>query len=260
LNLSSNEYAPTGGSSKSAEFHFPPGSSLPDSGAAIRKKFTAVDDFYAEFYVKYSSGWVGSGQGHHPHEIFVLTNIDGDYAGMANTHTTVYIEENALNPQLIVQDAKNINTAMGSLPNNLVGQTEIRSVAGCNGDSDGHGEGNCYQSSGIWYNNKHYDYGSPAIKDGEWHKVVAHFKLNSIQNGIAQADGELQYWLDDNLLINHNNVMIRTGQHPDMKFNQFVISPYIGAGSPIDQTMWLDNLKVSTDIQPPTNLRIVESK
>src|SRR4030095_9860153 len=42
------------------------------------------------------------------------------------------------------------------------------------------------------------------------------------------------------------NVIIRTGANPDMKWNQFLIAPYIGDGSPVDQSMWVDNLLVAT--------------
>jgi len=45
----------------------------------------------------------------------------------------------------------------------------------------------------------------------------------------------LKYWLDDKLIIDHTNVLMRTAQHADMKFNQFIIAPWIGDGSPIDQ-------------------------
>jgi hypothetical protein len=67
------------------------------------------------------------------------------------------------------------------------------------------------------------------------------------------------------MLIDHSNVMYRTGQHPDMKFNQFAITPYIGDGSPIEQTFWIDNLVLSpsppsvnqpAELASPTNLRI----
>lgn len=39
---------------------------------------------------------------------------------------------------------------------------------------------------------------------------------------------------------------MRTAQHPNMKFDQFLIAPWIGDGSPVDQTMWVDNLTVET--------------
>jgi len=55
----------------------------------------------------------------------------------------------------------------------------------------------------------------------------------------------LKYWLDDKLIIDHTNVLMRTAQHADMKFNQFIIAPWIGDGSPIDQTFWLDDLVVA---------------
>ena len=56
----------------------------------------------------------------------------------------------------------------------------------------------------------------------------------------------VRYWYDGELLIDHDDVLLRTGQHPDMMFNQFMVFPYIGDGSPIDQTMWLDNLTIAT--------------
>ena len=31
-----------------------------------------------------------------------------------------------------------------------------------------------------------------------------------------------------------------------MQFNQLIIAPYIGDGSPVTQTMWIDNLTVGT--------------
>jgi hypothetical protein len=47
-------------------------------------------------------------------------------------------------------------------------------------------------------------------------------------------------------LIDHSNVIMRTGAHPTMAFNQFLIAPYIGDGSPVDQTIWFDRLTVAT--------------
>ncbi len=60
------------------------------------------------------------------------------------------------------------------------------------------------------------------------------------------ADGLAQYWFDGQLLINHQNVLFRTAQHPTMKFNQFVIAPYIGTGSTVAQAMWIDDVVLAT--------------
>jgi hypothetical protein len=70
--------------------------------------------------------------------------------------------------------------------------------------------------------------------------------MNSIQNGIGQQDGVVQYWYDGQLIIDHQNVMFRTGQNPTMKFNQFVMAPYMGNGSPVDQSFWIDDLMLAT--------------
>ena len=75
--------------------------------------------------------------------------------------------------------------------------------------------------------------------------MEAYFQLNSIQNGKGLTNGIARYWFDGHLVIEHTDVLLRTGAHPDMKFNQLLVAPYIGDGSPVDQTMWVDNLTVA---------------
>jgi hypothetical protein len=41
-------------------------------------------------------------------------------------------------------------------------------------------------------------------------------------------------------------VQFRTGARPNMRFNQMLLSPYIGNGSPVQQTMWVDDILVAT--------------
>jgi len=47
-------------------------------------------------------------------------------------------------------------------------------------------------------------------------------------------------------MIERTNVLMRTGAHPTLKFKQIVLAPYIGDGSPVDQTVWYDDLVVAT--------------
>ena len=48
----------------------------------------------------------------------------------------------------------------------------------------------------------------------------------------------------------YNVAAVREGWHslcdPTLQFSQFLIGPYIGDGSPVDQSMWIDNLRVAT--------------
>lgn len=56
----------------------------------------------------------------------------------------------------------------------------------------------------------------------------------------------MRYALDDQMLISHDQVLLRTGAQPDMRFAYFLISPYIGDGSPVEQSVLYDDLTVAT--------------
>lgn len=255
LKLSAQEHLP--GSRSSAEYHFPKGAKVPElSGGSLRKKFAESDAVYVSFYIKHSSNWVGSRRSYHPHEFYILTNMDGgdcgDYCGLSVTHLTAYIEENGGKPALEIQDVLNIDQSR--IGKDLTTITEQRAVAGCNGyrHDDGAGPEDCYRYGETYRNDKTWRAGSAYFQDapgpyykGDWHHGEAFFKLNSVVNGKGVADGILQYWYDDALIMSHTNVLFRTGQHPSMKFNQFIIAPYIGDGSPVDQTIWIDDLTVA---------------
>lgn len=254
-------------STKSLEFHFPKGAVTPDNASSsMRKKFTETDSVYISYYIKHSASWVGSGVAYHPHQFYLLTNLEGDWSGLIPTHMTAYIEENGGNSVVAVQDSLNINLA--NVNKDLTSSTENRAVAGCNGDSDGYGNGDCYASGSGYANGKQWKSSSVlfanavgAYYKNDWHLVETYIKLNSITNGKGAKDGILQQWYDGKQVFNYNNIVFRTAQNPNMKFNQFLIGPYIGVGSPVDQTFWVDNLLVTTGpdikISPPQNLRII---
>jgi hypothetical protein len=273
VTLSTSEHI--SGSVRSIEYKFDQGVSTPVSGRILRKKFAETDSVYLGYYVKYSANWEGSNRPYHPHEFYVLTNLEDDYAGPAYTHLTAYVEQNEGKPLLSIQDGKNIDeTRVGT---NLKDITEARAIAGCNGDSDGYGIGDCYPSldvpdGSVHWNGKAWRADQIYFKDAvgpyyknDWHFIEVYFKLNSIQNGKGIADGQIKYWFDGTLIINHENVMLRTGQYPNMKFNQLIIAPYIGDGSPVPQTFWIDDLTIATSKSapapdkkpsPPAGLRI----
>lgn len=262
---------------QSFECRFAPGGTGCVGGTPRRHLFTNTDAAYVAFYIKHSASWIGSGKPYHPHMFLLVTNIDDPYVGPAYTHLTAYIEEIGGVPQMGIQDGENIDeTRVGA---DLTAVTEQRSVAGCNGDSDGYGDGQCYSAGSVHWNGKMWSLGQryfdntagPRYK-GDWHLVETYFRLNSIVNGKGMRDGILRYWYDGALVLDRTDVVLRTGAHPTMRFNQFLIAPYIGDGSPVDQTFWIDDLIVATDRPsvppapprssttppaPPTNLRIV---
>jgi hypothetical protein len=243
------------GSTASAQYHFLAGATSPTSGGAQRHKFTPSNSFYLSYYVKYSTNWVGSGTAYHPHEFYALSTLDGDWDGPSNNFLDVYVEHNYQNggrPRIEIQDNKSVNYSYGALPNNLIAVTENRSAGGCNGVVEANIFSECFNFGTYWYNDKQLT--GPVVFQPDpgvgyknnWNFVEAYFQLNTIVNGIGQADGVVQYWFNGTLILDRHDILFRTGAHPTLQFNQFLIAPYIGDGSPVDQSMWIDNLRVAT--------------
>jgi uncharacterized protein YjdB len=253
VQLSTTEHI--AGSVSSAQYHFLAGATIPTTGGSQRHKFTPSNSFYLSYYVKYSTNWVGSGNVDHPHEFYTLSTLDGDWDGPSNNFLDVYVEHNYQNggrPRIEIQDNKSVNFSYGAVPNNLIAVTENRSAGGCNGVVETNLYSECFDFGTYWYNDKQITgpvefqpNPGPGYKNN-WNFVEAYFQLNTIVNGIGQANGVVQYWFNGALVIDRHDILFRTGAHPTLQFNQFLIAPYIGVGSPVDQSMWIDNLRIAT--------------
>ena len=242
---------------QSARFAFAQGAtSWTGTTGAMRKLFTSSDAVYVDYYIKYSAGWREQTGGFGHHEIHVATDADNDYTNLAFTHTLGYIEHwgtsgssTPLSPHLTLQDGANIDQSKINV--NLTASTENRSTNGCNGllDSTFFDSVSCYDSGGgEYWNGKTKGASSQTMSLNAWHHVQAYFKMNTITANKGNADGTLAYWLDGVQQFRSDAVLFRTNQHSTMKFNQFVIAPYMGNGAPVTQTFYIDNLKVFSGI------------
>ena len=231
--------------------HFAQGATAP---VRARHLFSPTTSVYLRYWARYSADWIGSGKPYHPHEMHFVTNEDNKYVGPSWTHLTLYVEHwygpDGGYPQLAAQDGANIDTLHIGV--DLTGVTEQRAVSGCNGVTDG-AVPDCYKNNGVYFNDKHWRADAPAFLPGpgpddktHWHEVEAYFQLNSVKDGKGQPDGVAQYWFDGTLVIDRHDAMFRTGAHPDMEFDQFIIAPYIGDGAPVDETAWYADLVVAT--------------
>jgi uncharacterized protein YjdB len=245
----------TAGSTRALEIHFLSGATTPTWGGAARHLFPATPTLYVDYWVKYSTNWVGSGHPYHPHEFLILSDQDGDYDGPSNNWLTAYIEDIYRNggiPRLALQDNKAINTTFGALPINLVSVTENRSVGGCNGIIESQMFSECFNMP-PWYNDKQLNGAGVAFQPnpgpgykGDWNQVEVYLQMNSVVGGIGRPDGVMQYWFNGALVIDRHDILFRTGARPNIQFHQFMIGPYIGDGSPVDQYMWVDDLLLAT--------------
>jgi hypothetical protein len=238
--LLSAEHAAQRGSS--IEYRFAAGATKPTAGSPIRKKFAPSDSIYLSYSIKYSANWVGSQKPYHPHEFHFLTTLDDDWTGLSFTHLTLYVEQTGGTPLVGIQDGKNVDQS--NVGKNLAPLTERRAVAGCNGSSDGYPD-NCYRAAEGFVNEKKWKAASKLFHDDRWHFIEAYVRLNSIAGGKSLNDGVVQYWFDGQPAIDRHDVVFRTAANPSMQFNQFIIAPYIGDGSPVVQSLWIDDVLVA---------------
>lgn len=252
MEITDSEHIP--GSGHSCVWHWKKAGDIGVSGKGGRVLFTPVTNVILSYHIKHSANWKWTGVDWHPHELHFITNVDPPYIGPAYTHLTFYVEVVNGVPRVAIQDGRNMDESR--VGQNLVGVTENRAVAGGNGDSDGHGEGHYYRSGDVHRNGKHWEPGKIHFGDepgpyykGDWHHIKVRFQLNSVVDGVGIKDGVIQYWFDGKLIMDYHNVVFRTGQHPDMKINQFLMAPYFGPGVPHEQRIWIDDLRIYTSEQ-----------
>ncbi|MCC5906938.1 MAG: hypothetical protein JJU13_12060 [Balneolaceae bacterium] len=251
---------PAPGTSQVLECRYGEGDQRCAEGYPLRIKFDETESLYLSYWVRYSNSWEGSGVGYHPHEFHFATNLDTDYVGPANSHLTMYIEQVNLIPKIALQDSRNVDDNcilrnddsfegcdgdFSSYP-----FTENRSVAACNGLEGTLDNRDCFWNGSYWYSSRSWDAAEPAITPGEWQFVEAYLRMNDIEDGIGLVNGSIRYWIDGELLISSDNILFRTGANPEMAFDKFIFAPWIGVGSPAEQTMWIGDITVAKGVIP----------
>lgn len=215
-----------------------------------------TESLYVKFYQKLATNWVGSNYSYHPHFIMIPSNLDWDsdpYHGPMLSYHELYIEPgnstDGRSPTFAIQDGEQINTSYSQIPNNLTATTESRDVGGCNGCLSGSTCGNstvCYDcGDGDWCNGRTWRNDTDKFTLNTWQKVEVYFGMNTITSGTANADGIMWMKVDDVTIMSYTNVVYRTGANPTMNWEEFIIAPYIGEGSPQAQTMYMDELEVA---------------
>lgn len=188
--------------------------------SAQRHLFKPTDEIYIRYYLRLSKDWQWSGVNWHPHLTHFMTTENDKYAGPAATHLTLYIEPVNGKLRLATQDIQNEKMPHGLTQGPLKGG----------------------------YNSMLYESKEVLFNDDQWHCIEAYFKLNSldIKNDTPKMDGIVKGWFDGKLVIEHDNIVLRSTDFPNMKFNQFIMAPYFGPGLLNNsQKLWIDELVVA---------------
>ncbi len=262
--------APGTGSRHAFLCRFAQGASGCRGGILGRRAFPESDAVHLTVRIRYDEGWVGSGRPYHPHEFHFLTNVDDRFVGPARTHLTLYVEQIGGTPLIALQDSRNVNPACirrndgvslgcggGTVDDFPFG--EDRSVAACNGlvgEVDG---SDCYPTGpDRWYSSRAWRADRPVFRepapehgpgggDG-WRVVEAYLALNSIRDGRGIPDGRIRLWVDGEEVVASDSVLMRTGRHSEMAFQHLLVAPYIGDGSPVDQSLRIGEITVARGI------------
>lgn len=187
--------------------------------SAKRHLFEPTDEIFIRYYLRLSKGWGWSGRNYHPHLTHFMTIENTQWHGPAASHLTLYIEPVNGKLRLAAQDIQNKDTPHGLTQGPIKGG----------------------------YNGMLYDSAEELFTDDAWHCVEAHFKLNTLDHKADKpnADGIVRGWFDGKLVIEHTNVILRSTDFPNMKFNQFLMAPYFGPGLlPHAQKLWIDEMVV----------------
>jgi hypothetical protein len=201
------------------EYRWKKNSTSPITSAGVRRLIEPTEVVYLRFYIRLSDGWGWSGRSYHPHMMHFLTTENSKYHGPAASHLTLYIEPVNGKLRLAATDIQNKDAPHGLTQGPLRGG----------------------------YNGRHYDSEEALFDDAKWHCIEAMFKLNSLdmKNDKPNSDGRLRGWFDGKLVVERNDVVFRSTDFPEMKFNQFLLLPYFGPGLlPHEQTLWIDELAV----------------
>jgi hypothetical protein len=187
--------------------------------ASIRHHVEPADEVYYRFYLKLSKGWGWTGRNYHPHLTHFMTTENSEYHGPAASHLTLYVEPVNGKLRLAATDIQNQNMPHGLTQGELKGG----------------------------YNGKFYDSEEVLFNDDQWHCIEAYFKLNTLdlENDRPNPDGIVRGWFDNELVVDHSDVILRSTDFPEMEINQFLMAPYFGPGLlPHAQKLWIDELAV----------------
>jgi hypothetical protein len=203
------------------EYEWTKGDQQAQGSSPQRHLFDPVEEVYIRFYLRLSEKWEWTKVNWHPHLIHFLTTSNGAFDGPAATHLTLYIEPVNGKLRLAAQDIQNEKMPHGLTQGPLKGG----------------------------YNGMLYDSREIIFKDDKWHCIEAYFKLNSLntKDSVPNNDGIIMGWFDGKKVIDRTDVILRSTDFPDMKFNQLLMAPYFGPGLLNNsQKLWIDELVVST--------------
>ena len=96
------------------------------------------------------------------------------------------------------------------------------------------------------------------MANGNWYNITQRTVMNTFTNGVANADGISEFWVDGRLIYQETGLKFMVEDSPDMKIDCFVLNNFFG-GAPAetwaptrDCYCYFDNIKIYSDPSDPT--------
>ncbi len=261
--ISTEEHAP--GSSSSFDCQFKIGQVSCVNGRPGRFVFDGVGAIYVAYWIKYSENFVASS------DVYFQTNLDPAIGVPGESHLfTSFSYEGARFVSKLADNANIDTTCLKLNPGTVVGCgggafetypfTEARSVNACNGIEGDPAEATCAidnQSSTGYLSRRGWQSAAPPFtssspgKPGkaDWHFVEQYFALNDVAAGVGVRNGQIRVWVDGDAIIERTGILLRTGAHPDMLFNELLVAPWAPEGASNDQRLWIDELVLAQGVR-----------
>ncbi len=103
-----------------------------------------------------------------------------------------------------------------------------------------------YQERGYggWneFQRLNHNRGKHRIEPGRWFCVETMARLSTP----GEEDGEIRVWINGRLITEATGLPLRDGNHPDIRFDRWMLGPYFHNGTAQAQKSYLDDLVVAT--------------
>lgn len=247
--------SPAAASAASFACTLPAESSMCAAGDLGRHNFAPTEAIYVSWWVRYPDGYTGAT------ELWLFTTADREYIGGSDSRLGVMLGLDPDAAGVTFNDHSYVDPSCAQLSNGTIigcdGGTvegyafsEMRSVCGCNGVVGDLRRWQCTGGEGSFWTTCSWDTSPDALLDGDWHFVEAFLRMNSIVDGKGLPDGSIRYWVDGELRIETDEVLMRTGAFPDLAFDQLMFRPFRRGSGSAEQMLWIDDLTVARGQMP----------
>jgi hypothetical protein len=251
--IDTTEHAP--GSVASFQCNFLAGANMCQSGRPGRIALPSTDPLYFSMWIKRTAAVGALGI------TYWIPDAETAFVPPFSTHLTVLYGAEDANPGIALSDSSEVDTScVKETDGTVIGCGgnfdtypfgEARAVSACNGVASDVTRWGCVPdttSTSGYANDAFRAAATTAFTDGAWHFVEGFFATSTIAGGVGQPDGVVRYWVDGQVALASDHILMRTAAQPQLAWNQLLLAPYLEVPGAA-QTLWIDELTIAIGVR-----------